>query len=85
MTRGALESNVDRSLSDMANELSDSLLTSFAPDGDSYSAVASSLYNRPEATQASEETLVARCFFEEGGPFSDDGSEGCFRASFFSI
>jgi hypothetical protein len=66
---------VDDSLSDMANELSDSLLTPFAPVGASSSAAASpSNLSRPEANQASEETLALRRFFASDSVTSDDGS-----------
>jgi hypothetical protein len=74
-----IDLNVDGSLSDMANELSDSLLTSFARDGASSSAAASpSNIFRPKATQASEENLALRRFFANDGVTSDDGSEGSF-------
>ena len=70
---------VDGSISDIGNELSDSLFSPFAPVGAS-SSTASSPSNllRPEVNEASEETLFSQRPFPESGAPSDDGSESCF-------
>ena len=74
-----LDFPVDGSISDLGNELSDSLLTSFAPAGASSLTVAGPLNPlRPEANDASEESLFSQRPFSESGALSDNGSDSCF-------
>jgi hypothetical protein len=74
-----LDITVDGSISDIGNELSDSLLTPLAQAGASSTSAAGPLnLFRPEANVASEETSFSQRPFPERGALSDDGSDSSF-------